>query len=73
VVTDGETGALPVASIGPSCLYTAGLINTSYALETLQLSVDDPPATMLSGLARNELTMGKPAGVGEDDAAETTT
>ena len=60
MVTDGETGALPVAGIGVSCLYTAGFIVTDVALYTLQLIVDDSPAVMISGSLVNEWITGRP-------------
>jgi hypothetical protein len=52
----GDTGADPLAATLP----IPGWIFTELTLDTLQLSVDEPPDEMLLGLAPNELITGIP-------------
>ena len=69
MVVVGDTEALPAILTAP----TIGLIYTDVALDTAQLKDDELPAGVTGGVAVNELTIGRPAGVDDDDVPETRT
>jgi hypothetical protein len=57
---EGITGMLPDMPTAPM----PGLIVTAVALDTLQLSVDDPPPVTMGGLAMKLVILGRPEPVG---------
>ena len=69
MVLVGDTEALPELPTAP----TIGLICIDIALDTSQLKYVELPACVTGGVAVNELTIGRPAGMDDDGAPDTRT